>query len=69
MHMVIEMLKTRKDGNITIWNKGDVYKVKNTTNNYYEIKEIDGQMYGIGKDEKNEFRILKPEKENKWYGN
>ena len=64
MHMVIEMLKTRKDGDITVWNKGDVYNVKNTSNSYYEIKEIDGQLYGVGKNEKNEFRVLKPNKED-----
>ena len=64
MHIAIEMLKTRKYNGITIWNKGDIIKIKNTDYSYYEIKEIDGQLYCVDKDAINEFRILKPTKEN-----
>ena len=61
--ITIQMLKTKKDGRLTIWNKGDVYNVEDTDNSFYTIKELNGELYGIDKKETKEFIVIEKESE------
>lgn len=48
--MKIKMLNDRYDGELLIWYKDDIYDVnKSTINNFYTLRNIKGQDYGVEK--------------------
>ena len=58
--MKIKMMANVHDGDLLVWKAGEVFDVdEDTINDYYILRKVDGEIYGVDKKAHKQHKIVK----------